>query len=421
MPVTGVQTCALPILAVGSEWYSVVEGYEGITLTLNPEQTLYTVTKENSFSAAEFSNLLLSNVDGKAGETLTPTSDGSKATVSGLDLGYYFVTSGSGALCNLTTTDPSVTIHDKNDVPFEKDIAESDQAEVNNGVEIGDVVNFVITGKVPDATGFSSYTYVVRDDMSDGLTYNNSSLEVTIGGEDAAEYYRETVEPDNVDFEIVFDVMKLNEDNKVGQEIKITYSATVNDAASGIVSQNDAELEYSNNPTEDTTSTREDQEKLFSAKIVIDKYQAGDETKKLQDAKFVLYKLDSTGDPLYYQYTSAEGDNPAKVAWVSNLADATRVTTDVNGAAYFNGLENGTYKLKEIEAPDGYNLLTEDTTVEINGNATSELTLSVTSKVANNTGAQLPSTGGIGTTVFYAAGIILMAGAVFFVVRRKRA
>ena len=402
-----------------SEWHEVVSEYEGISLALNPDGSLYTVTTTGSFSAAEFSNWLLTNVSGKTGVELESDGEGN-VTASGLELGYYFVTSGAGALCNLTTTDPSVTIHDKNDVPFEKDIAESDQEEVNNGVEIGDVVNFVITGKVPDATGFTSYIYKVRDTMSAGLTFNND-LKITIGDDSADEHYSITENPADVDFEISFDVMELNKDGKVGQEIKITYSATVNNDAAGVVSQNNAELEYSNDPTDDTTFTRDDQEKLFSAKIVIDKYQAGDESKKLQDAKFVLYKKDSAGEPLYYRYTAAEGDNPATFDWVSDLANATEVTTDGNGTANFNGLENGTYYLKETEAPDGYNLLTEDTEVTIEGSTADEAVLSVTGKVANNTGAQLPGTGGIGTTVFYAAGIILMAGAVFFVIKRKRA
>ncbi len=97
--------------------------------------------------------------------------------------------------------------------------------------------------------------------------------------------------------------------------------------------------------------------------------------------------------------------------------------TDDSGAANINGLKDGTYYLKETVAPTGFNRLDGFVAVTINGqkNEAGNRTLMYTASVENNAGSMLPSTGGIGTTIFYAAGIILMAGAIFFVVRRKRA
>ena len=101
--------------------------------------------------------------------------------------------------------------------------------------------------------------------------------------------------------------------------------------------------------------------------------------------------------------------------------DATVVTTDDKGAAEFTGLEDGTYTLKEIEAPAGYNLLTNTIDLTIEGSDEDVTTLTVTSKVANATGSQLPSTGGMGTTIFYSIGILMMAVSAVLLVAKKRA
>ena len=98
-----------------------------------------------------------------------------KATATGLDLGYYFVTSTNGALCNLTTTDPAVTIHDKNDMPFKKEVDKTN-------VDVGQAVTFKITGKVPDYTGFTKYTYLITDTMTNGLTFKDD-VKVMVGSE----------------------------------------------------------------------------------------------------------------------------------------------------------------------------------------------------------------------------------------------
>ena len=107
-----------------SEWYSTVKNYaetevNGLTLTgVAGDDTTFVVSTSTGFSAAAFANALKAAMSGKTGTTLT--ADGTTVKATNLDLGYYFVTSTNGALCNLTTTDPTVTIHDKNDIPFNK-------------------------------------------------------------------------------------------------------------------------------------------------------------------------------------------------------------------------------------------------------------------------------------------------------------
>ena len=396
-------------IAGDSEWYAVVSAYDGITLTKAASENTYAVTKNDTFSAAAFANVLKAAVTGKTGGITLNVADG-KATATGLDLGYYFVTSSTGALCNLTTTNPDATIHDKNDVPFDK-------VDDKASVEVGETVSYTITGKVPDTTGFTTYEYTIADTMSAGLTFQKN-VAVTVDGVtlDAGKYVLN--QTDN-GFTLTIKVMELQE--KVGKEIKVTYTAVTNDNAVTVISKNSATLTYSNNPTdsESKTTTPKVEETVYSAKLVIDKYQKGDGSKKLANAKFVLKNAEGK----YYKYTAATESAAAQVEWVANQADATEVTTDDNGAAVFNGLKDGTYKLVETAAPAGYNLLANEVEVTINGADATEVDLSsltATAKVENSTGTTIPETGGIGTTIFYVAGGLLVLGAVILLITKKR-
>lgn len=403
-------------IAGNSEWFGTVQAFasasgSGMTLTKAGDDTnVYVVTTTNAFSAPKFAKALQADRAGKTGTQLTVT-DG-KASVSGLPLGYYFVTSSTGALCNLTTTDPNVTIHDKNDVPFDK-------VDDKESVDVGETVTYTITGKVPDTTGFTEYTYEINDTMSEGLTFNQDSVVVMIDG---------TVINDaditcNVDgnankFKISIPVM--NYKAKVGKTITVTYTAVVNEKAAAKIENNKATLTYSHDPTDatKTTTTPEDIETVYSAKIIIDKYKADSAETKLAGAKFILYKEDE-GSKLYYKWNSTD----KQVEWVSNQSDATEVTTDDNGAAEFIGLKDGTYYLVETEAPAGYNKLTDAVSVTINGASAVAADLSaltVTQKIANQTGSTLPETGGMGTRMFYLVGAVLVAGAGVLLITRRR-
>lgn len=397
-----------------SPWYKTVATYagteaNGLKLTAAAGQNdVYVVEITGNFSAAKFAAALK-----EAGVTdntsIGLTSNDGKATVSNLSLGYYFVTSTSGALCNLTTTNPSVTIHDKNDIVFDK-------TDDQDSVDVGQVVNYVVTGKVPDTTGFKSYIYKITDKMSGGLTFNKD-VKVYIDGEELKENYDLSYDDANFDYVLTIDVMKLQE--QVGKEIEVKYTATVNEKAAAKVEKNHAVLTYSNNPAdEQSTATREDEETVYSAKIVIDKYKADDAETKLAGAQFVLIKkVDNT------EYFYKWNEESKKVEWVANVKEATVKTTAENGACSFDGVADDTYYLREIAAPDGYNMLTQDVKVVVNGaNATTAdlSSFTVTAKVANQSGTELPSTGGMGTKMFYVFGSILVLGALVLLVVRRR-
>ena len=402
-----------------SQWFGTVQTYagtagNGLTLTQVNGSTTYNVSTTADFSAPKFADALKADVAGKTGGiVLTAQADGT-VSATGLPLGYYFVASTSGALCNLTTTDPNATIHDKNDVPFKK---EGDKGSA----DIGETVNYTITGKVPDYTGFETYTYAITDTLSEGLTFNKD-VKVTIGGTDISNELDIQYMVDNNPNKFYVDIPLIGK--KIGAEIKVTYSAVVNEKAIAKIENNQAVLEYSNDPTDSTktTTTPPQEAEVYSSKIVIDKYETGSADKKLAGAKFVLYKEVTTGEgaeavttKLYYKWN----DTAKKVEWVENKADATVKTTDSNGAASFDGIANGTYYLEEIEAPAGYNQLKEPVEVTVNG-GTAEAQLTVTQPVANSTGAELPSTGGMGTTLFYVLGAILVLGAGVLLVTKKR-
>ena len=388
-----------------SEWYNDIKDYSGLTFTQINDSDVYGVTKKDNFSAANFAATLKEKMDGKTGTNLTAEGDVVKAT--GLDLGYYFVSSATGALCNLTTTDPEATIHDKNDRTFSK---KADKTTV----EVGEKVTFTIHGKVPNTAGFTIYTYKISDTMTEGLTFNfdNSEFLIKINGTDLTSDY--IVKQVGNGFELSIDVMKLQ--TFIGKEITITYKATVNEKAVAKISKNKATLEYSNDPTQDTTTTTGHVEvPVYSAKIVIDKYVSGDNDTKLAGAKFVLKNTEGK----FYKYDTATKE----VFWVSDQAEATEVTTDTKGAAEFNGLKNGTYYLKETEAPKGYNMLTKDVEIVINGSSATEANLTSlthTEGVGNSTGTTLPETGGMGTTIFYVLGGILVLGAAVLLVTKRR-
>lgn len=405
-----------------SEWYNTVSAYTtGLTLNKVGDTTsnTYVVTTTDAFRPAAFADALKKALDANptafSGKELT--KNGTQATATVDELGYYFVTSTNGALCNLTTTNPEVTIYDKNDMPFEKTAPEK-------SVEVGQTVNYTITGKVPDYTGFDEYTYLITDTMSKGLTFKKD-VKVTVDGADVTTACIRTydVEKNANKFTVSIPVKSY----PIGKEILVTYSAVVNENAVAVVSKNKAELTYSNDPTDKTSKATKpaEEHEVYSAKIVIDKFETDNESKKLDGAQFVLYKEVPTEGAteatkkMYYKWN----DTDKKVDWVADKSQATVKETGKDGnpgAASFDGLADGTYYLVETKAPAGYNQLTGPKEVTVAGSTTDTTKLTVTEKVANQAGTLLPSTGGMGTTIFYVLGFVLVVGAGVLLVTKKR-
>lgn len=411
-----------------NEWFADVQTYatteNKLTLTQKAGKTTYVVEFQDGFSAPKFAEYLKDKTNTKTSGVALTVSSG-KATASNLELGYYFVKTATGALCNLTTTKPEAKIYDKNIGPeIEKTQKDENNTVITGDVQLGQTINYEITGKVPSTTGYETYTYKVTDTMSQGLTFNKD-VKVSINGTDVTAATDVTVKytPDDTNatgFELTIPVKNYQE--QVGKEIKVTYTATVNENAVGKVENNTAKLEYSNKPgTNEIGTTTPVEKKVYTAKIVVDKVEKGTET-KLANAEFVLYKKDTaTNAVTYYKLTTTAGTNEAKVEWVDNATDATVLKTDANGAAEFIGLPNGTYYLKETKAPEGYNVLTADVEITIAGNENDTTTLTHTQKVENNKGVLLPETGGMGTIGLTALAVAVVACALFLPKKKNRA
>ena len=356
------------------------------------------------------------------------TASSATVTFTDLTLGYYLVDTSLGSLCSLDTTTPSVTIKEKNsDTTIEKKIVitgnENEKVD-SNSAGIGDTVNFSITITVKDG---APKGYVLHDKLS-GLTFNSDSLEVKVGPKTLTpntDYTLETNPKDGDSFDVKFTDGKL----KTNDVVVVTYSATVAADATiaGAGNTNKAKLAYSGKEsTEEETTT-------YVWKLNVHKYalnSTNDEV-ALSGAKFVLYRMDS-GVKKYAKLTNDKID-----VWVTDKGDATTLETSGKGDILIEGLNEGIYYLEETEAPAGYNKLTEP--IEVKITATTSVTsgsetvqyknlsessytpaTDVTVKVLNKAGTQLPSTGGIGTTLFYVIGGGLMAVAAVLLVTKKR-
>ena len=408
-----------------SPWFGTVNGYTaGLQLTPVADTTsnTYVVTfDESEFSAPSFAETLknaLTTVIPTDVHQFAASADGKQQVANGLLLGYYFVKSSeTDALCNLTTTNPEVTIHDKNDMPFEKKVDKTN-------VDVGQTVKFTITGKVPDHTGFTTYTYLITDTMTDGLTFDKTSVKVTINGANVLQEPNGYILTEPNDTEQFTFKLSINVRNfKIGDGIEVTYNATVNEKAIAEIESNKATLTYTNGPTvDDDKTTTEREVKVYSSKIVIDKVEKttdGTAGKKLSGAEFVLYKeetIEGNKTIKYYQWDEIN----KKVVWDADKTKATVLETSTDGAATFGGLANGTYYLVETKAPAGYNQLKDPVTVPVKGSDTDTIKLTVTATVENQAGTLLPSTGGMGTTIFYVLGAVLVVGAGVLLVTRKR-
>lgn len=397
--------------------FSTVKAYadvaaNGLTLTPVANTNKYNVSIGAGFSAASFAQYLRTNM-GSLGSGTAFTKVDNTMKASGLALGYYFVSGTSGTVCELATA-KDIQIRDKNEVPqIEKTVNDDDGT-----VEIGQVLTYTITGKVPSTTGYTEYTYEVTDTMTEGLTFSKD-VKVTIGGTDVTAAATIT----NNENGFVASVNMINYQDKIDKPVVITYTATVNEnAIQHDKETNTATLKYSNDPA-DKTSFKESSVKVevFSFNIVINKYATGNENTKLEGAKFVL----KNNEGKYYKYDAAT----KAVTWVDDKSAATEVSTDANGAARFDGLQAGTYSLEETVAPAGYNQLTKDIIIvldktgsaTINGAASAPGTdHSLTTGVANSTGTVLPETGGTGTVIFVALGALAVICAGVFLVTNKR-
>lgn len=332
---------------------------------------------------------------------------------------------------------------------------------------IGDDVPFQLIGTLPsNYDDYTTYTYIFHDKMDAGLTFKEDTLTVTVGSTTLSKGIDYTVVTtgleDKCTFEIRFtntkQIAAITKDSKIIVDFKATLNSNAVIGLPGNV--NESYIEFSNNPNQggggETGTTPGDKVIVFTYKLDVTKVDGaakgedGTYTTKLKDAEFVLLNSDKS--------KVAKIDGGKFAGWVEDSSiekntDGTypvdyTLKSDENGNFSITGLDDGIYYLKETKAPTGYNLLVNPVKVEIiattannqtwDGAADKALTAlqikvndgdaasgnlsdgTVSTNIENNSGTTLPSTGGVGTTIFYVLGSILVIAAAVLLITKRR-
>ncbi len=387
------------------------------------------------------------------GTGTSATASSGTATISGLQAGYYVVinsevgTQGSYSKYMVQVVG-DVTVDSKSDVPsFEKKVKDTNDStgatsdwQDSADYDIGDAVPFKLTGTVAsNYADYKTYYFAFHDKEEKGLTFNKDSVKVSIDGTEVNSGYTIVTAglTDGCTFHVVFSDLKKTA-AKAGSKITVEYTSTLNDSAvlGSTGNVNKAKLQFSNNPNSDqggesgpTGETPWDNVIVFTYKVVVNKYaNSVAEDNKLNGAGFTLYKNIKNGSTT----------EKTKIAEI--------IGTD-SSVFTFKGLDDGEYILSETKTPAGYNTIKDitftvvaDHTItwgseartelltSLSGNAASgEITFaadksegSLSTNVINKSGSTLPSTGGMGTTLFYVLGGLLVVGAGVVLITKKR-
>lgn len=433
--------------------YKVAEGWESF-FAENGAGAAY-VTIEDGYvkwdkgtdaeTTAAFAKAALGYAKKNSIDSVDSKTNGNASTVefTGLKLGYYLIDSSLGTLCLLDTTNPNVKIDEKNGVPTnEKTVKENSTGKYvgTNDAQIGSTVEFKST--ITAQAGAENYVF--HDKMSEGLTFGGAgTVTVTLAGKEidptvgkeGEEGYRKNYEislstEDECTFEIKFS-KEFCDGLSAGQEIVITYEAVLNENAviGSTGNLNESKLSYG-----DKSSTLPSKTTTHTWKVDFFKYTVRDnENKPLAGAEFTLslsadgsnpIKLVSLGE-MKKDETSEATIAVYRVAKAKEEGTITTITTDASGEFRIQGLDSGTYYLTETKQPAGYNKLqnSQEIVIDAEGkiNTTEENENGVERiMIENKTGTELPSTGGMGTTIFYVLGSVMVIAAGVLLVVKKR-
>lgn len=416
-----------------SAWENFITGNDIKGTYVNVDTQGY-VTWVQGASAADFAKLAQKYAaDNSLSNQGSATATSATVSFNNLELGYYLVDSSLGTLCSLDTTEPDVTIQEKNKVPTNEKKVEEDSTNAygeKNDADIGQTVNFQSTITLPRG----SENIVFHDTMSTGLTLDTGSIKVYTDAAMTTELTNAnntnyTVKTsgltDGCTFEISFTKTYLD-GLTADSTVYVKYAATVNENAvvGGNGNTNTSKVSYGD--TNNTKTTPDSTTTTYIWDLDVFKYaQDGQTEKPLSGATFTLSKnSDGTNPIALVRKKDAQGadTNTYRVAKPGETGTVTEITTDATGKFTIEGLDADTYYLTEKTAPAGYNKLADPITVVIDSDGNTKVNNSEVNevKVLNQTGSELPTTGGMGTTIFYVVGGILVAGAAVLLIVKKR-
>lgn len=397
------------------------------------------LTDAAAFAKAALIYAQTNNISPASTQMATSTT----VTFSNLELGYYLVDTTLGTLCSLDSTDKTVDITEKNPTATVVKTVKEDSANTYGVANDDDMTSAVYFQTViSDAADASDL--VLHDVMGDGLTFDDTSVVVTVSdtsvpasttvdGNTVTNWTLTTNNEDECTFEIAFTDAYLA---SIVDEatITVTYTATLNNNAvvAGAGNKNETWVTYgqAGESAKDTTLT-------YTWELPLMKYANPAEGEiALAGATFTLSKHSNGSTPYSLIKCASETINDVvvdvyEVVAAGTTNAVTEITTPESGKIVIRGLDADTYYLTETKAPDGYNKLTAPITVVIASTVNEQAgTMTATTtvgnatvsevKVLNQTGSELPSTGGMGTTIFYVVGGMMMAAAFVLLITKRK-
>ena len=416
------------------------------TLT-GPVDGVYNVIRKDNIQDSAIIAFIKDNAD-NLGTGTTKNGNGGSLVFDGLDYGYYYISTTNGTAVTIDSALKDVTVIDKNQgstLDKQEQIATQGYYIDENGhktedpiptANVGDTINYKVVGKFTQYQGEKKVVaFKWVDTMSAGLT---AKKDVVIKIKSTGDSNFRTLTKDT-DYTVTYsadtacvttiNIPTVNATSGAFlfgsvTEYEITYSATLNETAiTTDIENNTVDFDYTEDNTK-WTDVDTDETKVKDYKITLTKEDASTK-EKLADAHFELYDALTGGNkiPLVLVPNTAAGATyGTKDSTVNNVyrhaktgETSVEMVVGKTGIIEIEGLANGNYYFEETAAPNGYNRLTARTPVTTITNANATIT------VDNSTGSELPSTGGIGTTIFYIAGLVIVLGAAAVIIARRKA